>query len=231
MATCFKIVHVIFCLDFGFFEHKSKTRRIIWKSVTIIQAIFIICISVYSAYVTSPSFLFFYWFMLYFIHFILNVFFLIFFCRSATFCQLFKDLEYIDFKLGVYNATYSIEKKILIINMLYTLYFIGSGIVNCIPSQLESGHCFSPLFLANVTMIVVSFIYVNTAYMFVFLCIHCRLQTLTLILRKRFINNIYPKQLIYKSIADLAEIYKSAFDPSVSSGIMIFFYFLALPRG
>lgn len=216
MGTFFKIAHILFCLDFGFFEHKSKTRRIIWKLVTFLQAILFICICVYVAYVTSPSISFVFWFMLYFIHFLLNVFLLTFFCRRATFCQLLRDLEYIDFKLGVDNASYDIEKKIILVNMFYTFYYVSNTIIICIPSQLATYHCYDPLFFTFITIIVISFTYVHTSFMFVFVSIHYRLQTFTLILDKKPINNIYPMHLLYKSIADLAEIYKPAFDPSVS---------------
>lgn len=214
MTTFYRSIQVLCCLDFGFFENKSKRTIILWKSITVFYLISIVCICFYCTFIDNsrtefnnyiiPGFIF------YFIRFLVNVIYLVFFNPNNKFCQFHRDLEYVDKKLGVENASYNIEVKILACIVCNTVFFCTLGLLTFAPDSMRLG-----LICSIIVMMTTSDSVVVVTCAFVFYSINCRLKTFTSILRNGK-TGIYSMQLIYRLIADLTEAYKSAFDALVS---------------
>lgn len=210
MATFYKMIQVLCCLDFGFFEHTSKIRRIAWKSITVLQAMLLSGVYIYMTLDFG------FWFIFYLIYYLTNVLILVALPPNLTYCQLHRDLHLLDLKQGANECSYNIEKMILICNVFsITIYFL-SGILSCLDNHHYFSFCGNAFVSGVFLMRIISFNLVFTSCTFVYFSIYCRLKTYASILRETNRTGISQMQFMYKSIADLTEMYKSAFDALVS---------------
>lgn len=207
MQTFFKMLQIIFCLDFGFFEHETVNRRLFWKITTILQSICMISLSFifYSDY----GYKLIIWISHYYCHYFLNVILLISLSPNRTLCHLHRHLQIIDMKLQASSFPFHVEQKII----LYIIFeFVYNFIINVYYSKIPYLACKLLHF-----WIVLSRNIVYLCSAFVFYCILCRLKMLVSILKSDDRNSsLLQYNRIYKTIVELTKLYKSALDPLVS---------------
>lgn len=207
MKLFFKILHVLCSLDFGFFEHDSKKKRYFWKVATIMNAIFVMCLTVMFFDDPYGDDLIF-WVAFYYCHYFVNVLTLIFVSPKKTFCQLHRDLQAIDKELQTSSVSFQIEKKII---ALIVFEFANSLITNKLYAlSNEEAPSFIFFWLVMITNIV------HLCSAFVFHSIFRRLNYFSATLKTNSRDNL-SMQHIYKSIVDLTELHKSTIDPLVSN--------------
>lgn len=213
MQIFFKMLHVIFCLDFGFFEHKSKNQRIFWKVATFLNAISLTYFSFINIARGARSI---FWLCHFFCHFIYNVVVLLSLSPNKTLRQLYRDLQIIDIKLRANCASYNLEKKIIALIMIRFVCSFITYTYYCV-NRFE---CFN-LSLVRVSSIyiffwlIISINVVNLCCAFVFYSVFYRLKMFVSVLKSND-RNCLSMHYIYKSIVNLTELYKSALDPLVS---------------
>lgn len=208
MQAFYKMLHILSCLDFGYFEYKSAKAKVFWKLITVLCSASIIGLGLIlmEHRGTLP------WFLINFSYYFINVLFLICISSNKTVCQLHRDLQAIDTKLRVSSASYKLEIKL----MSCAIFGIVLQIIMYTLFCGEKKDCVRPLIIRYVFLwLMVSLNIVPLSCAFAFYSLTCRLWRFLSILQTENRDNM-SMQLIYKSIVDLAEMQKSASSPMVS---------------
>lgn len=222
MRVFFQIINVLFSLNFGFSQPKPSLR-VTLNLFSFIKCIMLSVVCVQQIYLHEGIFRTL-WFCLHLVFYLFSVSYLSFSKTDATFCNLHVELQKIDTKLKVDDASYNLEIKIMLTILACVIHRLVSTLFFCVLTD----NCLKPywasfIFLLLFNCLAICFV----CYMFIFLSANCRLKTLSLALETTETNFI-SLQCIYKMLVDITEKYKNAFDPIVSTyiifGFPIIFY-------
>lgn len=210
MTVVFQIINVLFSLNFGFLKPKASIKLAL-NLFSFIKCVVLSVLCIHQIYLHEGSTVTF-WFSLHLILYLFSVSYLTFFQTDATICNLLAELRNVDLKLSVDDALYNLELKIVISILTCFLHRLIFTLCFC----FFSNHCIKPFWAT----IVFLFIYIcleicHVCYTFIFISVNCRLKKLYLALETAE-SNFTSFQCIYKSLIDITEKYKTAFDPVVS---------------
>lgn len=207
----FIFVHVVLCLDFGFYYNRSRKLRFTFKLFSFIQ-----CIIVNS--ITLIFFVNKYGLLIAFLQFFgtvnhcAHVLILTFLNKSGTFYRLQNGLLAIDSELIIFNSP-SIEFETVLTTLFFVLFKIINSIVYCTFSQIYClrPYVFQALYLVQVTAFDVPLV----MYYFILRAVHLRLKIMTERLTKGDMNIVKCRR-IYKSLVIFTDKIKKSFDVMVS---------------
>lgn len=219
ISFIFALYHVLFGLDFGFLKLKSAKFKIFFKFFSYGKSLLLCYLCVPNIDVFKNVEVFFYY-TISLVHYHTYVI-LLCFKSDITFCDLLQDLEIIDMGLKVDKSLYNLEIKIIL--AIFASFFIRA--------TLQTAFCVISRECLLEFWIIVLYIFLNECAnlvhitnTFVFYSVNCRLNELISILKKPHADIIYLKH-IYKSLVDVTEKHKAAFDMVVSFSI----YFIHIP--
>lgn len=212
MIIVYQIIHILFALDFGFLKHKSPLARYALNCFSFFKCVVISVATTNQIYAheggIATSF-----FLTYLTQYMICASILAFLKPNTTFCNLHSELRQIDAKLKVNDSLYHLEFKILLSLFLCFAYRIIFTLCFC----KFSNRCVQPYWASVVFFFI--FICIEIClicYTYIFYSVNCRLEKLLFILTTTDSNFAF-FQHIYKSVVDITERYKAAFDPVVST--------------
>lgn len=210
LTTFFKMFHVCFGFDFGFFKYKTTKIRIASKVLCFLQSLLISLSCVWSYY--SETFynrLYFIWFNSLFSQYVVYVLIFIFKRSDVTFYQLNYDMQVVDLKLRAYKARKCVEKRfILMISLTYTY-----RIMIYVEYNTFFGSFVKPVWVSVVYFLVI--LACDTVLMingYIYYAFYYRLRIFTTNLETSDNQVLLSYQSLYKSIVNIVEKYKSAYD-------------------
>lgn len=207
----FKLIHIIFAYDYGFFIYESRNMKILTKIFTVAHGLFINLVNLTFIYITLPPLHAFAGTLNVIVH-LVNVLILIYFDKN-TFCNFLKDLEVIDFFLDSNHDSDAMGLKIafsLMVGLGYKIILTILYCVNshkyCLKPMVMQIWFFIPLLAYDIPLIVTFFTYHAVRF---------RLKKII-----NFVENKSPNILqyhhIYKALVDTIERIKISFDIMVS---------------
>lgn len=208
----YKTLHILFGLDLGFMKFKSCRVKIAPKIVAVIQCIFHCIFAGKHLFRTDMPIFFGIRFSFFLLHYFMCALMLTFIKYDSTFCNLFHDLRTIDLGLKVNHASYNLEVKLMLSMFTCLLFKISLGVNYCMYftfcaiTSWNSVLFVLALFASDVILITCAFM---------FYAINSRLKKLVSLLKAEN-SDFLSTQYLYKSIVDIAERHKVAFDPVVS---------------
>lgn len=211
MKTFYIVLHYCFGLDFGFFQYESSKWSIFWKLITILKSIILcsVCLLTLEDMDIFHVAVFYY---ITLIHYFLNVICLVLINPNKTFCKLFYDLDSIDLKLNTNSSSFNLEIKILLIIFLHLSFKALIPFLFCFFYDMS----LKPIGSMFIFLSLIACLYfVHITYGFIFYSIYCRLTKFASILITSR-SDFSSLQHTYKSIIEMTEAYKKAFDPVVS---------------
>lgn len=211
ISIVFKLQHVVFSLDFGFFQFKSFKIKIIVKLLSLFQC-FCYTYVYLSEVFTSNIRLRVFWYVNALIHYVVFVVLLLCIKSDSTFCNLLHDLDKIDRDLKIDPESYNLDVKIVMVVFINIFFRLALTLTFCAGAGVCVLSLFNRLLL---TFLHASVDFVLITYTFVYYVIYCRLRKLLSILEIGNRNIVF-LQHIYKALHDVADKYKDAFDLIVS---------------
>lgn len=207
----FKIHHILFGIDFGFFMFRSNKIKVIAKCLSIAQCL-MYCFSCLRSIFYPNVHKRFFWYTIVIVRYVCSVAFLSLSKRDATFCNLFHDLEIVDQGLNVDPGSLNLDVKIVLAAIISISYRLTVGYAYCV----VTGSCVLSIYNKLLLMFILeSADFVLIAYTFVFYTIYCRLRKLLSVLETSNCD-IVSLHRIYKALMDVTDKQKSAFDLIVS---------------
>lgn len=215
LMIIYKIIHIIFGLDFGFFDYKTKTMRFFLKCFTFFSTLSIAVTSVLSAHIYSLPEIF-----IFYVYFVIQymTFFLIMFIFKKPFCGFLQVMGNINAEFNKQNLDHSIKLNIEIsLGALFLLARMVLEVVWCIEIDIHKQQCISPNWVLNIFyMILISHDLILLTMLLVYYIAYINLETLACQLKNDNLNSYDKYNNIYKSIVDATENMKSSLDPLVS---------------
>lgn len=211
MEVFFQIIHIVFALDFGFLKPKSKMIKWLLHIWSVIKFSILSILTVHNLYLYNGS-LKTLWFFFNLLSYICAVSILSLSKADVTFCNLHSDLRLIDTELKVTDSVYNLEFKIVL-----SLFFcFANRTIFTLGYCTFSEKCLKPYWASFIFLsVMLSLEICHVCYTFIFISANCRLKPLISALNMAE-PNFTSLQRIYKSLIDITEKYKSAFDPLVS---------------
>lgn len=212
LLIVYKTLHILFGLDFGFIKFNCFGIKLAPKIITAIPSFFF-CVFAGLDFFRAEVLL--YYAICYFIlhiQYFMCALMLNLIKDDSTFLNLYQDLRIIDLGLKVDHAFYNLEVKLLlsILACLCLRIIIAIGhctyLTFCVTSDWRHVMYLHTLFGLIVILITCSFM---------FFAINSRLKNLVSLLKAEN-SDFLSIQYLYKSIVDIAEKHKAAFDPVVS---------------
>lgn len=221
----FKTLQILFGLDFGFLNNKSKKcQTIIIKIGSFIQcAIFSsLCYlfhekSILNKVVGGIIYLY--------AEYVIACLIFILFRNGTTFYDFNINIQNIDYKMCVKTSSYRCELKLMMTTLILVVARIVAVVAFCLTGSLYclKPYWINPIFLIeqeafNLLLVVTTMLYYG---------INCRLLKLLVVAKDS--EDYIGLQSLYKAIANISEKYKTAFDPAVSElfkkkRVVIFFF-------
>lgn len=207
MKLVFQALQLLCALNLGFFAHKPSKLQSALKVYSFFHCVLFV-VTVVSQIDISDINLFTGWLLVCLTQYLLTVLILSLFKPDTTFCNLHAELRDIDAMLQVKLSNY-IEVKIV---MCICFCFFERLLFTFIYCRMYDG-C-QPLWFSYIFVILYLAVDISLmCYAFVFYSISCRLGKLLSCLEA---DDVEYAQRLYKTIVDLVERYKSAFDTLVS---------------
>lgn len=204
LVVAYKLTHILFGLDFGFIEIELWGIKKLQKALAVVQCIVGILLNIFSYNSKNPNPLHLWWYFMAIAQYVVYVIILILIKKENTVSNLFQDIKAIDIGLRVNHASFNLEIKLfctLVICVAYQLlvsfryYYLQNSLFNSILHVSV---------LATIDL-------VRVTYAFMFYVIYCRLKVITLLLKEKQ-SGFLSIQYLYRSIVDVAEQHKNAFD-------------------
>lgn len=206
----FIFIHVVLCLDFGFYYHRSRKVRFTVKLFSFIQC-FVINSIIFVSFANYGTLLAVLQFFAGVNH-CAFVLILTFLNPADTICSLRSDLLLIDSKIIIIFNSYTIEFRTILTTLLFLLLKIIMTFVYC---EL-SVYCIRPLVMSVLYFVqITAFDLPLLMYYFIFRSVHFRLKIIT----ERFTNgdmDIVKCKSVYKSLVIFMDKIKKPFDCMVS---------------
>lgn len=208
----FVTFHVVLCLDFGFYNHRSRKIRFILKLCSFIQCFvtnLIICIFIGIYYNTLMVLLY----SLSAVGHCVETLILIFLNSADTFYRVQSDILLIDSKLLITCNSYSIEFRTIVTIFFLLLCKIIHTVFYCTFSQL---YCFRPLAMQALFYVPLTALDLPLImYYFILRAIRFRLKIITQRLENGSMSIVKCRR-VYKSLVMFTDKIKKPFDMMVS---------------
>lgn len=215
METFFKLMHILLGADYGFFRHRSQKFKYLIPILTFLYCCLLVGIVVSYLDVDKKSFKFYgtIWSLG---QYLMSASILLLFRRNTTFADFNTEIRKIDFDLRIKSSTFNIEMKLLFIISFFSTIRWFTGLYSCLNSDRNT--CPEPwwtgIFFAGFILSIDTCLAVCAM---VFYAIHCRLFQLLSILNDANIRSLL---MLYKTIVDLTEKYKNAYNSVVSRNLI-----------
>ncbi|KAG6443572.1 uncharacterized protein LOC119193759 [Manduca sexta] len=207
MFIFFVLIHVIFCLDFGFIRFKSSKAKLVFKALTLFLSAVIVSTCFISFYLSSDihthitS-------SMHLLRYIIYVFILSF-RNDSTLFDLQETLNIINSKYGY--TSFKLDIKIILCTLSI---FMFDTVLAIMKYTLIDPNCeiLKPLsLLIIVPIIAIDFVLI--VYFFLFYSVFCHLRVFSLHLPK---SDIVVSQTVYKEFVDITEKTRKVFDCACS---------------
>lgn len=213
MRIFFILMHILFCVDFGFLKLNSAYHRLLVKLLTVAHSIFVnlMCLLVFSGesnIFESASM----WYLTYLVENTSYVIILLLIPQNSTFYSFLQNLASIDFKLGVHPSKKLCYKIIFSCLAAFVIKVILSAIYCLINEECTKLNSWLELFsfisyLSNDLPFIVMF--------FTFRQAHSRLVVFRKCIQNKTVE-LKEIHRLYKSLLNLTTTVKKSFDPIVS---------------
>lgn len=212
----FKLLHIFFGYDFGFFKYKSNKIKYFVNIFGVFQSISICLILISS--MRKMVLVDYFWYGIYLIQYVLNVIVLASLSPGKSLCSFRREMRRLDHMIKCEDAHRHLGK----IELLVTVCFIVYRMAIYFYFYLTGGILLKFVWANAIYLFVILCLeYISIYSVFIFLSIYYRLKVLVSLIKSTNINSLVIFYSIYKSIADTTENFKKAYDPMVSEKYFI----------